>query len=89
MVIGVPKEIKTQEYRVGIAPSGVMELVKRGHSVLVEEHAACLFGRRNGNRREITEWKNLCFDLGDKAYQTDKDVNDSCFHVFYLFYLYS
>ena len=44
MIIGVPKEIKTQEYRVGIAPSGVMELVKRGHSVLVEEHAGVASG---------------------------------------------
>lgn len=39
MIIGVPKEIKTHEYRVGIVPSGVLELVKRGHKVLVEEDA--------------------------------------------------
>jgi alanine dehydrogenase len=35
MIVGVPKEIKTHEYRVGIVPSGVLELVKRGHKVLV------------------------------------------------------
>ncbi len=36
MVIGVPKEIKKEEYRVGIIPSGVKELKSAGHMVLVE-----------------------------------------------------
>lgn len=39
MIIGVPKEIKTREYRVGMTPAGVRSLVSRGHKVLVE-HAA-------------------------------------------------
>jgi len=39
MVIGVPKETKEQEYRVGLLPSGVWQLKKRGHSVLVEREA--------------------------------------------------
>jgi len=37
MRIGVPKEIKDNEYRVGLTPSSVAELVQRGHSVLVEK----------------------------------------------------
>jgi alanine dehydrogenase len=37
--IGVPKEIKTHEYRVGMTPAGVRELVQHGHQVVVE-HAA-------------------------------------------------
>ncbi len=36
MRIGVPKEIKTHEYRVGMTPASVRELVHRGHEVLVE-----------------------------------------------------
>jgi len=36
MIIGVPKEIKTDEFRVGVTPSGVRELVKHGNSVLIE-----------------------------------------------------
>ncbi len=36
MKIGVPKEVKTQEHRVGLLPSGVYQLVKHGHEVLVE-----------------------------------------------------
>jgi alanine dehydrogenase len=39
MKIGVPKEIKTDEYRVGITPSGVLELCKDGHTVYVQNHA--------------------------------------------------
>ncbi len=39
MTIGVPREIKTQEHRVGLLPSGVYQLAKRGHSVLVERGA--------------------------------------------------
>ena len=39
MIIGVPKEIKNNENRVGLTPSGVMELVRRGHEVYVQATA--------------------------------------------------
>jgi alanine dehydrogenase len=39
MIVGVPKEIKEQEQRVALLPSGTNELTKRGHSVLVEKNA--------------------------------------------------
>ncbi len=39
MIIGVPKEIKAQEYRVGLVPSGVKALVDHGHRVLVQQGA--------------------------------------------------
>src|SRR5262245_36374874 len=39
MRIGVPKEIKTQEFRVGMTPAGVAILTQRGHKVLVEQGA--------------------------------------------------
>ena len=39
MIVGVPKEIKTREYRVGIVPAGVAALVAAGHTVLVEKDA--------------------------------------------------
>jgi alanine dehydrogenase len=39
VIIGVPKEIKTREYRVGITPAGVRSLVSRGHRVLIERGA--------------------------------------------------
>ena len=39
MIIGVPKEIKTNENRVSLTPAGAMELTKRGHRVLVQSTA--------------------------------------------------
>lgn len=39
MRIGVPREIKDSEYRVGLTAAGVHELVSRGHEVLVESGA--------------------------------------------------
>jgi alanine dehydrogenase len=39
MIIGVPREIKIEEYRVGLTPVGVRELVRGGHTVLVEKDA--------------------------------------------------
>jgi len=39
MIVGVPKETKADEYRVGIIPVGVETLVRRGHTVLVETEA--------------------------------------------------
>jgi alanine dehydrogenase len=39
MIIGVPKEIKPDEYRVAVAPAGVEQLKKNGHAVLVERGA--------------------------------------------------
>ena len=39
MIIGVPKEIKADEYRVGLVPVGVETLKKRGHKIIVEKGA--------------------------------------------------
>ena len=39
MIIGVPKEVKTDEYRVSLTPDKVDLLVKNGHTVLVEHEA--------------------------------------------------
>lgn len=44
MIIGVPKEIKTAEFRVGMTPTGVRELVIKGHRVIVEKNAATRIG---------------------------------------------
>jgi alanine dehydrogenase len=39
MIVGVPKEIKNHEYRVGLTPASVRELVTHGHTVIVEANA--------------------------------------------------
>ncbi len=44
MRIGVPKEIKTHEYRVGLTPAAARELVGHGHQVVVQHDAAAAIG---------------------------------------------
>lgn len=44
MLIGVPKEIKVHEYRVGLTPGSVRELAHQGHRVLVETNAGSAIG---------------------------------------------
>lgn len=44
MIIGIPKEIKEQEYRVALLPSVAYQLIKRGHKVLVERQAGAGIG---------------------------------------------
>ena len=44
MKVGVPKEIKTLEFRVGMVPAGVRELVHDGHDVVVEANAGAGIG---------------------------------------------
>ena len=44
MKVGVPKEIKTHEYRVGLTPAGARELILHGHTVLMEQHAGIGIG---------------------------------------------
>src|SRR5262245_55063712 len=39
MIVGLPREIKQDEYRVAMIPSGVEELTRAGHQVLVEQGA--------------------------------------------------
>lgn len=44
MLVGVPKEVKTHEYRVGLVPGSVRELVHHGHEVVVESGAGAGIG---------------------------------------------
>jgi alanine dehydrogenase len=49
MLVGIPKEIKDNEYRVGLVPSTVRELTAKGHSVLVERNAGIGAGIADGD----------------------------------------
>jgi len=44
MKIGIPKEVKNHEYRVGITPNGVNELIQLGHSIIVQTDAGSKIG---------------------------------------------
>jgi len=52
MRIGVPKEIKVHEYRVGLVPASVRELVAHGHELIVETGAAERIGITDGDYRK-------------------------------------
>jgi alanine dehydrogenase len=52
MLIGVPKEIKVHEYRVGMTPSSVREAVARGHQVIVETMAGAGIGAADDDYRK-------------------------------------
>ena len=53
MRIGVPKEIKTQEYRVGLTPESVGELVRAGHEVVVETNAGNGLGATDADYQAV------------------------------------
>jgi len=41
MIIGIPKEIKKEEFRVPVTPSGVGELKESGHTIHIENRRRC------------------------------------------------
>lgn len=53
MIIGVPKEIKNNENRVGITPAGVIDFVQKGHEVLIESNAGLGSGFTNQDYLEV------------------------------------
>ena len=53
MIIGVPKEIKNNENRVGLTPEGVLELTKRGHEVYIQDGAGLGSGIPNANYQNV------------------------------------
>ncbi len=69
MIIGVPKEIKTEEYRIAITPSGVHTLTQNGHKVIIEHNAGLGSGfgddEFRGAGAEIVEKREEIFDRAD------------------------
>ncbi|QIB66628.1 alanine dehydrogenase [Kineobactrum salinum] len=52
MLIGVPREIKNHEYRIGLTPAGVRELVEDGHQLLVQQDGGAAIGFDDAQYRE-------------------------------------
>ena len=53
MLVGIPKEVKDHEYRVGMVPASVAELTKRNHSVIVENNAGVGSGFSNHDYEKV------------------------------------
>jgi alanine dehydrogenase len=65
MIIGVPKEIKVQEYRVGLVPAGVQKLVNAGHTVLVQKGAGLGSGLSD---EEYVRWGGRIVDTAEDVW---------------------
>ncbi len=66
MIIGIPKEIKDKEFRVGIVPAGVKTLTSAGHTVVIEENAG------TGSGISATEYE----EAGASLVASPEDVYD-------------
>ena len=53
MLIGVPKEIKNHEYRIGLTPASVRELIGHGHQVVVQKDGGSAIGFDIPNQRPL------------------------------------
>jgi alanine dehydrogenase len=71
MKVGVPKEIKIHEYRVGLTPSSVAELIKHGHEVIVEKGAGAGIGESDAHY----------INVGAKIVNSAKEVFDNAYMI--------
>ncbi len=82
MLLGVPKEIKNNEYRVGLTPAGVRELTLHGHSVLVETHAGHGIGLDNEHYEkagaEIVDTAAEVFERAEMVVKVKEPQPDEC-----------
>lgn len=53
MLIGIPKEIKVHEYRVGLPPPSAAELVAHGHKVIIERGAGGGIGAHDADYEAV------------------------------------
>lgn len=82
MIVGVPKEIKIQEYRVGLVPSSVRQFVDNGHDVYVQTNAGSAIGFDDALYVEagaviLTTAKEV-FDLSDMIIKVKEPQPEEC-----------
>jgi len=82
MRVGVPKEIKNHEYRVGLTPSSVRELVLGGHEVLIEREAGRGIGCTNDDYilagARIADSANVVFNNADLVVKVKEPQLSEC-----------
>jgi alanine dehydrogenase len=69
MIIGIPKEIKDKEFRVGIVPAGVQKLAEAGHGIIIEADAG--IGSEIFNREFKTAGARLVQDAATVYREAD------------------
>ena len=79
---GIPKEIKIHEYRVGVPPAGVRELVRNGHRVMVQQDAAEEIGMHNEDYEragaEIVETPEEIFERAEMVVKVKEPQAHEC-----------
>ena len=75
MRVGIPREVKDNEYRVAITPSGVHELTGAGHTVYVEKEAGVGSSLHRIRRAKTSVRRSLFQAL--RACQADRDNSRS------------
>ncbi len=82
MLIGIPKEIKNHEYRVGLTPASARELVARGHRVLIQSNAGAGIGCPDDEYRcagaTIAQTADEVFALADLLVKVKEPQADEC-----------
>ncbi len=82
MIIGVPKEIKNHEYRVGLTPATVLEYVNHGHTVIVETQAGAGIGFSDEDYVQagahIEQSAAMVFDKADMIVKVKEPQPNEC-----------
>lgn len=82
MLIGVPKEIKNHEYRIGLTPSGARELIANGHQVMVQRDGGKSIGLTNEHYQkagaEIVDSAEEIFERADMIIKVKEPQPAEC-----------
>ncbi|MCV2884073.1 alanine dehydrogenase [Aestuariibacter sp. AA17] len=82
MLIGVPKEIKNHEYRVGLTPAAVKEFVSHGHQVVVQQNAGAAIGffddQYEAAGASISNTAEKIFDTADMIVKVKEPQPNEC-----------
>jgi len=82
MLIGVPKEIKNHEYRIGLTPAAVREYVENGHDVIVENNGGAAIGFTNEQYTEagasIVDTPEEIFERADMIVKVKEPQPNEC-----------
>ncbi|MGM0481971.1 MAG: alanine dehydrogenase [Pseudomonadota bacterium] len=82
MLIGVPKEIKNHEYRIGLSPSAVREYIENGHQVIVEHNGGAAIGFTNEQYQEagasVVETAEEIFARADMIVKVKEPQPNEC-----------
>ena len=62
MLIGVPAEIKNHEYRVGMTPQSIREVIHQGHQALVETNAGAGIGASDEDYQRSSRKHGRCVE---------------------------